>query len=160
DQRALRIAGVRQNWSFDLGSRAVFKFGGTIRHESATYDYSKLYRRERIVNRQVVVKTDSGVTSLAPSGDRTELYVSQRVRPIDPVTVELGVRYDRTAFTGDEIASPRLNASWQLGPSSTLRGSWGRHAQSQSIFGLQVEDGVRAFAPAERATQTVLGLEQ
>ena len=54
-------------------------------------------------------------------------------------------------YTGDDIVSPRLNASWQVRPRTTVRGAWGRYSQSQPLFALQAQDGLDQFFPAERA---------
>ena len=160
DVRSLATAGVRDDWSIELGKRALFKVGGTFRHEAASYDYTSAVQRQSVVNHSVVTRMDSVSALLAPTADRADAYVAQRVRPIDALTLEVGARYDRASHTGDAIVSPRVNASWQPLSATTLRAAWGKHVQSQSIFGLQVEDGVRTFAPAERATQLVVGVDQ
>lgn len=160
DHRSLRTLGVRQDWSVDMGSKLLFKFGGELRHESAHYDYSRLLRFSAVENKTVVLVTDSTAADLRPESDRAGFYVSQRVRPVDAFTFEVGARYDRASHTGDAILNPRVNAAWQPTASTTLRGSWGDYSQTQSVFGLQVEDGVHSFAPAERARQTVIGVDQ
>lgn len=160
DRRSLRTLGVKQDWSIELGSRAMLKVGGVLRRDDASYDYSRLTRRQAVENHVIVTRVDSSSVNIAPVGNRYEAYIAQRVRPVDALTVEAGVRYDRATHTGDAIASPRVNASWQPTRGTTIRGSWGKHAQSQSVFGLQVEDGVRTFSAAERADQLVVGVDQ
>jgi hypothetical protein len=160
DVRGLHTLGFRQDWSVDLGRFAQLELGTELRHEDAHYDYSRLIRGQAVSDHAFVQTTDSADIALDPVGDRVALYVSQRVRPIDALTLEAGVRYERVSVTGDALASPRLNASWQPTRSTTVRGSWGDYAQSESVFGLQVEDGVRQFGAAERATQAVVGVDQ
>jgi outer membrane receptor protein involved in Fe transport len=160
DSRGLNTLGVRQDWSVDVGSRALFKIGADVRHERARYDYSLLNRDFVLQNHVPVLVTDSIVTALQPIADRVGVYVSQRVRPIDWLTVEVGARYDRASHTRDAIVSPRANASWQPTKGTTVLGSWGEYAQSASVFGLQVEDGVTTFAPADRSRQAVIGVSQ
>ena len=160
DRRSLRTLGIKQDWSIELGSRALLKLGGVVRRDAASYDYSRVSRRQVAENHAIVTRADSSTVVIDPAGDRYEAYFAQRVRPVDALTVEAGVRYDRATHTGDAIASPRVNASWQPARGTTVRASWGKHAQSQSVFGLQVEDGVTTFASAERADQTVVGVDQ
>jgi len=92
--------------------------------------------------------------------DRVGVYVSQRFRPINALTIEGGARYDRASHTGDAYVSPRFNVAYQPTSTTSLRASLGTHAQSQSLFGLQVEDGVQTFQRAERARQASIGLDQ
>ena len=42
DRRSLRTLGVKQDWSIDFGSRAMLNFGGVLRRDDASYDYSRL----------------------------------------------------------------------------------------------------------------------
>ena len=70
---------------------------------------------------------------------------------------KVSVNYDN--IPDDDDISPRLLASLQLGPRTTLRGSWGRYYQSHGIQELEVGDGETDFFPAERADQVALGLE-
>ena len=106
------------------------------------------------------MQTDTGSARLRPVGDELGVYLSQRVRPIDALTLEAGARYDHASQSGDAFVSPRVNAAWQPTHSTTVRGALGEHAQSQSVFDLQVEDGVRDFQPAERARQASVGIDQ
>ena len=160
DVRAMHTLGVRQDWSAEVGSRALFKFGADLRHERANYDYSRVFTQLVSNGKAVVRSTDSLALDLDPSSDAVGAYVSQRVRPFNALTVEAGVRYDRASHTNETIISPRFNASWQPTATTTIRAAWGKHAQSQSVFGLQVEDNLHAFQPAERADQRGIGIDQ
>jgi outer membrane receptor protein involved in Fe transport len=108
----------------------------------------------------LVRSTDSLALGLDPSTDAIGAYISQRVRPFNALTVEAGVRYDRASHTDETVVSPRFNASWQPTATTTIRAAWGKHAQSQSVFGLQIEDSLHAFQPAERADQRGIGIDQ
>ena len=160
DVRALHTLGFREDWSFEMSPRALLKAGAELTHETATYDYSKFHLRNVIGGGAVQTRLDSGAVNMQPKSDQIAAYLSQRIRPFDALTLELGARYDRASHTGDAYVSPRFNAAWQPTTSTTVRASVGTHAQSQSIFGLQVEDGVTAFQSAERARQGSIGIDQ
>jgi len=99
--------------------------------------------------------------SLRPSGTQLGAYAAERVRLAPGVTAEVGVRWDHQSWApGDDQLSPRLNLVWETGDLGTVRGSWGRFAQSQAIYQLQVEDGIDVFFPAEWADHTVLSWER
>ncbi len=51
------------------------------------------------------------------------------------------------------------NVAWGVGERTSVRAAWGRFAQTQAIYELQVEDGVTEFARAQRAEHRVLGLD-
>lgn len=160
DVRRLNSLGFRDDWSADLGHAALLKFGIQGGHSAASYDYSKLFRRNAVANGQLVVDVDSARAEVSPAGNELGAYLSQRLRPTDALTFEVGARYDRASQAGDAFVSPRFNAAWQPAKATTIRAALGQHAQSQSVFDLQVEHGVKTFQPAERARQISVGVDQ
>ncbi|MGH2651936.1 MAG: TonB-dependent receptor plug domain-containing protein, partial [Actinomycetota bacterium] len=94
------------------------------------------------------------------SGTQIGGYVASEFRPLEALTVETGVRWDRQTHTGEDQISPRVSLSHALGPASRIRAGWGRYYQSQGLHELQVEDGVTGFFPAELAEHYVLGYER
>lgn len=162
DVRHMSTAGLRQDWTLELSRHWLTKFGFDARHESAAYDYSSFVRREFVdtVSKLVSGRFDSSRVNASPSSDRLGVYVAQRVQPFTALTLEAGLRYDRASHTGDETLDPRFNASWQAGSRTTVRAGWGRHSQSQPIFGLDASDNVSQFFKAERENERVIGVEQ
>jgi hypothetical protein len=79
---------------------------------------------------------------------------------IDRRTVEAGVRYEPATRGGAALAEPRASAAWQPISRTTLRASWGAYAQRQSLFALQVQDGVYELTGMDRARQIVAGWDQ
>jgi hypothetical protein len=159
DDRALDTYGLRQDWSFDAASHLLVKWGFDAKRESASYDYL----------RTMDVRNDDGTdtgrydtTSVVvdPRTNKLALYLSPRVQLLPSLTMELGVRYDRASHDSSSIVSPRFNLSWEARPGTTFRAAWGKYTQSQALFGLQAQDGVSTFSPAERAEQRILGVEQ
>lgn len=161
DRRSYLVGGVRQDWSLDLVTRAMLKWGVDVRRERADYDYFG-WRRTFSVNenRELVLSADTTAVAVEPASTRLGAYVATRVQPVSSLTAELGVRFDRATHTGDEVISPRFNVAWHPASRTTIRGAWGTYSQSQSLFALQAQDGESDFHPAERAEQRVLGVEQ
>jgi hypothetical protein len=161
DDRGLTALGLRQDWSLDLGARALLKWGVDLRRESADYDYARWVRRDFVAGPGAIsFRHDTAAAAFGKAGTRAGAYVAQRLRPADRVTIELGLRHDRASAAGDAVTSPRLNVSWQPRPGTTVRGAWGRYSQSQSLFSVQTQDGETELSPAERSEQRVLGVEQ
>jgi outer membrane receptor protein involved in Fe transport len=159
DERWLHALGVRQDWSIELGRFALMKLAPTSATTGglrllAKSSGSKSCRTVRSFRRQI-----PAALALDPVSDRLAIYLSQRVRPIAALTLEAGVRYERASLTGDAIASPRLNASWQPTRSTTVAGrgvtttNRNRCSSCRSRMGFQ-------FGPAGRARQAVVGVDQ
>jgi hypothetical protein len=160
DRRSYDVAGLRQDWSLDVGSRLVLKLGGEVRRERADYDYFAWERLESFdANGQPVSSIDTTAVAAGPSSTRLAAYVASRVRPVRTITAEVGARFDRASHTSDESVSPRLNVAWHPASRTTVRGAWGMYSQTQPLYAMQVQDGENAFYPAERAEHRVLGVE-
>jgi hypothetical protein len=162
DVRHMSTVGLRQDWTLELSRHVLSKFGFDAKRESATYDYSSFVRREFLDTATKIISSrfDSSRVDASPSSNRLGVYFAQRVRPVASLTFEAGLRYDRATHTGDETLDPRFNAAWQAGPRTTVRVGWGRHSQSQPIFGLDAADNVSQFSNAERENEKVVGVEQ
>jgi hypothetical protein len=159
DRRALDRVAVRQDWTLEASPSLMLKWGVDAKHEAASYDYFSAVRdRDQWLADSTV--SDTNVVAVAPRTDRLGLYVAPRVRLLPSLTMELGVRYDRNSHLSESMVSPRLNLSWEPREGTTLRGAWGRYAQTEPLFALQAEDGVSTFSPAERAEQRVVSVEQ
>jgi hypothetical protein len=87
-------------------------------------------------------------------------YVAQRVQPFSALTLEAGVRYDDASYVNDGDVSPRFNLAWHPLARTTVRGAWGRYAQSPAIFALSVGDRQTQFWPSEHAEHRGVGIEQ
>jgi len=160
DDREFSFVGLRHDLGIELTSRAMLKVGADFKKLRARYDYVSSAETPVLLEGQLPGRlVDSVEVGLAPDGHQLGVYLAARVRPIDRLTAEAGVRYDHVTHAGDEDVSPRLLASWEVGPATTLRGSWGRYYQSQGIHELEVGDGEKGFHAAERADQIALGLE-
>ncbi len=143
----------------------LVKGGFDLKRGFAEYDYFRWYTEflpetENPFAPQFYPVTDTLVVTADPSGTEAGLYLSNRVRPVEAVTAEVGVRYDYQSHTGDEMVSPRVNLALQLAPQTTLRGAWGHFYQSHGLHELMVADGDDTFYAPQRAEHRIIGLEQ
>jgi outer membrane receptor protein involved in Fe transport len=160
DDRELKVTGLLQSWNFQAGERHFLKAGFELRRFEAGYDYTS---SRTFVSPLVQLRSEprDGVFAYRDrfTDDYLGAYVSDRIRPLDRLTLELGLRYDRHTLTNDGVWSPRANLAWGLGSSSVIRAGWGHYYQSQRAYELMVEDGDTTLYPAERSQHWVLGFE-
>lgn len=156
DRRTMDVLALGQSWSSH-----GFKGGFEARRYEATYDYFSRLEPDFVLHTDLAEPRE-GLTRFMDrfSGDHLAAYVTDRFSPREPLTVELGVRYDRHTLTGDTLVSPRVSLAWRLGESGVVRASWGHFHQSQRPYELQVEDGETRFSPAERSEHRVIGYER
>lgn len=160
DRTAFEFAGLKQDWTLDFTENVAFRAGVSVKEIKADYDYA--HRTRTLVVRpdgEVEGVSDSVRVDLRPEGTEIGTYAAARMRPIQWLTTEIGVRYDRHTHTGDSDLSPRFHALFSLGENTTLRTAWGRYHQSQGISQLEAADQETVFSPSERATQIGAGIE-
>lgn len=161
DAQTFNVFNAKSDWELEIADWNLLKAGFDARSLRAEYDYfgtdhiyyvldDGTYELERI---------DTVQSFLEPSGNQVGAYLSNRLQVADPVTFEVGVRYDRHSYTGDEKVSPRVNVALQTGEYTTLRAGWGHFYQAQRIDELMVGDDLTDFYPAERAEHRTVGLE-
>lgn len=93
--------------------------------------------------------------------DGTELrsYISNRFRLLNPLTAEVGLRYDYASWTNDKNVSPRVNIAYNVGAKTVIRAGWGKFYQTQKIHQLHIIDDEKTFRPAALSEHNVIGLE-
>ncbi len=160
DDRSATMVGLRQDWVFARAEGVLFKWGYGIERRKAEYGYHRENGEVFVRNDSLLTRTDSVRTTLAPEGTAAGLYGAVRVRPASRVTLEAGVRYDRNGYLKASRTSPRLNAAFDLGSSTTLRAAWGNYYQAPGIHEIQVQDGETVFRGVERAEQRTVGLDR
>jgi hypothetical protein len=69
------------------------------------------------------------------------------------LTTDVGLRWE------GQDASPRLGVRYELEPHTSLRASWARMVQSQTIDELQISDGVTGFWPPQRTEHIAVAIE-
>ena len=147
DERDTDFYGLRHDMTWRVSHANRLKGGLDLRHLSTDYHYSR-----------VPVEDPASAVALdpEPAGASIGLYLADRMALSDDVVLELGVRWDRQAWTEDSHVSPRLSALWRLGKRSEMRIGLGDYFQSQRVYELRVEDGETDFRPAERSSQAGL----
>ncbi|HJR62485.1 MAG TPA: TonB-dependent receptor [Gemmatimonadaceae bacterium] len=159
DDREMSFAGLRQDWSVSFSERAMLSWSVDLRRLSSGYDYLRWQRRLFVDADTLAARRDTVQVVTAPEGTVMGAHVSQRLRPWRPLTLELGVRFDRHSYVDSDELSPRFNVALDVGERTTMRGAWGRYSQAQGIHQLQVQDGIQDFHHTEIAEHRVLGAE-
>jgi outer membrane receptor protein involved in Fe transport len=161
DQRESEVHGLRQSWYSQLTPKQSLEWGWQLREFETEYDYVGTHEFD---NPLAQIRHDAGLDSTTFRGefdDRQEgVYVADRIRLLEPLTLELGLRYDHNSQTSESHVTPRLNLAYAPDERSVVRAAWGRFNQSQRSYELQVEDGEESFHPVERAEHRVLGFER
>jgi outer membrane cobalamin receptor len=160
DDRRLETVGLRQDWTLNLAEHALVRTGFDFKSGEANYDYALSRELWSLSGGNLSTVTRTVNTTLRPDGDYVAAYIAPRLQLWAPLIIEPGVRFERHSYTGDSTWSPRINASLELGPRTTLRAAWGVYEQAQGLQELSVADGENAFHPSERAEQRVLGISQ
>jgi len=160
DKNNVNLYGIKQDWDLEISDRWYVKWGYEYKYQKADYDYFNCQLNRIWVDPgHYVDNYDTTTVALTPEGGKTAVYLSNRFRLYSPLTLEIGLRYDKNAFTSDTHLSPRLNLVYSLGKQTFMRGGWGYFYQSQGIHELQVEEGEYQFYPAELAKHWVAGFE-
>lgn len=161
DLRDLDVLGLRQGWSLQATSSQLLAWGFELRDFETRYDY---LLSQDFDNPLAGIREDSeediGVFLEEFDERHFSLFLSDRIELQVPVTLELGLRYDRHTQTDESLLSPRLNLAWAVDDKSVVRVAWGRFNQSQRPYELQVEDGETGFYPVERSDQGIVGYER
>jgi hypothetical protein len=160
DRRTLGIAGLEQTWRYEPTGRFSLAGGLELRQLASDVDYAN---ERRLAGPLSALRSRpvAGATGFRDhyEFDQEGAFLSGRLRPLDTVTAEVGVRFDRVSLPEESHTSPRFSLAWQPWPGGTLRLAWGWFYQSQRPNELQVEDDATALAPAERSEHRVAGVE-
>lgn len=159
DDRDAGFGGVRQDWLWSVNERVILKFGAEWRPGRAEYRYSGLRIRRAVIADTIARVPELVFASRSVTGNQLGAYVAPRLRPVRWFVAELGLRYDRTTWSGDASVSPRANVMLTLSPATTVRLAAGRYSQPRQAFALQVQDGVTEFGREDVAQHRVIGIE-
>ena len=160
DRRDLDVGGLLQSWNFQAGPRTFLTAGFELRRFDATYDYEGSHLFGEALA-EVIGQPREAAFSLDHRfrDDYLGAFLSNRYRPADNLTLEVGARFDRHTLTDDSLWSPRVSLAWGVGRASVLRMGWGHYNQSQRAYELAVEDGDARLYRAEESEQWVAGFE-
>jgi hypothetical protein len=161
DGRETEVTGLRQSWNFRATPGHLLKWGFEVRRFDTEYDYAGNFVFDNPLA-AIRETPEEGETLFAGEYDEshTSLYIADRMRLTEAVTLELGLRHDRHSLTDENHFSPRFNLAWAPDDASVFRFAIGTFHQSQRPYELQVEDGESAFHPTELSEHRVLGYER
>ena len=161
DESEFRSLALKQDWIYDLSDRWLLRTGFEIKRLEAEYSYSASLQIappfDAILDNRA---TEMRTIDVSPRGSQYAGYTEIRWRPVDSLTLDLGLRWDQQTYTDmdDEQVSPRVNLLWRMGSDSDLRLAYGEYYQAQEINELQVSDGLTTYHPAQRARHLVASL--
>lgn len=161
DLRSSTVATLGQTWNLETRGGQSLEAGFEARRYRSRFDYrNNLEARFRFRSPELAPRDVPRRFAERIDGDHLGTYVSHRFIPIEPVTAELGLRYDHHSLTEEATASPRLHVAWRPDHASVVRLGWGVYRQSQRPYELAVEDGESKLSRSERSDHLVLGYER
>jgi hypothetical protein len=161
DARTLTLTGGKSVWHWSPAAARWSLDGGVEWREiHSSIDYRA--EREGLAPELPGTLPARGSSRFADSFDfdQSAAFASARWRVAPRVTLESGVRWDHIGLTDEAHWSPRIHLAWAPDGASVVRAAWGWFYQSQRSYELQVEDGEKAFWPAERSGQSLLSYER
>ncbi|MFC1564411.1 TonB-dependent receptor domain-containing protein [candidate division KSB1 bacterium] len=157
DRRELKFWGIKQDWNMQVSRRFMINAGFDYKDMSADYFYFGNRKIPEPDSNEFVV--GNVFSELERSGTEFGAYASTRFRILQPLTFELGYRYDKQSYIGEETYSPRMSVSYALDRSTVIKTGWGKFYQPQGIHELHIQDGDIEFYNAELAEHWVMGFE-
>jgi outer membrane cobalamin receptor len=160
DDRKFNLFGLKQDWTYEVSKSIFLKFGMDVKNLNTKYAYSNNIRNEFItaddrLTEQIGMLDVQGTEK----GDQLGFYLSSRFKIFNPLTLETGLRYDYSSYTGDKLWSPRIAVVYSIAKATFLRAGWGYYYQTQDIDELRIEFGENSYYPAGLSKHFVLGLE-
>jgi outer membrane receptor protein involved in Fe transport len=159
--RDFTVGGVKQDFSYQRSNRMALDWGYDARSMHANFDWENRVTQNPDDPTPDTTGFYPRITTRAKKANGTTLgaYVSDRVQLFDPLTLELGLRYDAATYTHDSDWSPRLHALVRLGRRTSLRTGWGQYRQRQGIADENAFDKLSQYFPSELSGQWTLGFE-
>ena len=159
--RDFTVAGFKQDFSYQRSERMVLDWGYDARSLHANYDWTNRVTQNPDDPTPDTTGYYPRITRRSKKTNGTTLgaYVSDRLQLFDPLTLELGLRYDAATYTNESNWSPRLHALVRLSERTSLRGGWGEYRQRQGIADENAFDRLNRYFPSELSKQWTVGLE-
>jgi hypothetical protein len=161
----IRDLSLRQELSLPVGARHVLDAGFEVHRLRAGITYAVEGPRNPTEANGSSVQGGAGLPDRFDSANaytRGGVWVEDRFRLTDRVTIVPGLRLDASGLTDGPSLSPRVSATVGLGRSTRLRASAGLYTQSPGYEKLIQSDYVvdQLDLDFERARHLSLGLEQ
>lgn len=161
DERDLTVLNLRQDWSYQAAPAHSLRWGFAANRYETTYDYTSTVEYDNPLA-GFLPDPDRGTSVFESTfeNDHDGLYLIDRFQPAEPLTLELGLRWDRHTSTDETLLSPRFNLAWAPRDGIVIRVAWGEFNQSQRPYELQVADGETEIQPVETSQHWVVGFER
>ncbi len=160
-QRGFSVLGLKQDFTYQRSERMVLDWGYDVRWMDAHFDWENRVRQNPDDPTPDTLGYYPRVTRRTKNtvGTTTGAYVSERLRVVGPLTLELGIRYDAASYTHERGWSPRAHALVRLWEGGALRAGWGLYRQRQGIADENAFDRLNRYFPSEESRQWTLGME-
>ena len=160
-KRNFTVSGLKQDFTYQRSARAVLDAGYDLRVMHADFDWENRVTQNPDDPTPDTTGYYPRVTRRAKQtrGRTLGAYVSNRLQVADPLTLELGLRYDGATYTHDADWSPRLHGLVRLSERNNLRAGWGQYRQRQGIADENAFDKLNRYFPSELSQQWTLGFE-
>ncbi len=126
--RGSTLGGLQADAGWPLGADHTVRFGTFLAADSAvTQNRSRVFPVDasggQAGDTPIAIHDDNAVQAYLGG-----LYVQDEWRPLAPLTVNYGLRYDRVAgFLDTDQLGPRLGLVWEAGPATTLHAGYARY---------------------------------
>lgn len=160
DDQNLHVVEIRQDWTWVLSDRWMWRFGANLKHLEADY----VHLSERTISAPFAAALGNPEQrrldfDINVDGGQYAAYSELRWRMSHHVVLDLGLRWDQQTYPiadDDRQYSPRASVLWQPSDRTEIRFGWGQFYQAQETNELQLGDGISDFFPAQRAEHFVL----
>lgn len=161
NRRDFDVLGLKQDWRLGVSDAISLGAGLDARWFSADYRLASVLGDDPDdpADDTLAYYPHESSSRAAPSGSTVGAYGSARISPLTPLTVDLGVRYDRSSYTGDRDWSPRINALMNLPGDVSLRVGWGYYRQMEGIADLVAVEGPQRYFRSELYRAWTAGAE-
>jgi outer membrane receptor protein involved in Fe transport len=157
DRRSLELTGGKSTWHWAPDDRSQVDAGVEVRQIHSAIDYHARRGEGALLSPPASEARFADEVDF----DQTDAFLSVRSLLLPRLTLEGGLRYDRTQLTDEQHVGPRLHLAWRPGRGDqVVRAAWGQVFQSQRPYELQVEDGETEISPAERSEHYVVSYER
>ncbi len=160
-KRNFSLQTLKQDFTYQRSNRNVLDWGYDVRSVNADFDWENRVTQNPDDPTPDTTGFYPRITRRSKKQDGRTIgaYVSDRLQLFNPLTLELGVRYDGATYTHDSDWSPRLHALVRLSDDNSLRFGWGHYRQRQGIADENAFDRLNRYFPSELSKQWTLGLE-
>ena len=160
-KRSFSVVGFKQDFSYQRSARNVFDLGYDLRSMHANFDWENRVTQNPDNPTPDTTGFYPRITRRAKkaNGKTIGAYVSDRLQIMDPLVLEVGLRYDGATYTHDRDWSPRVSTLFRLSDRNSLRAGWGHYYQRQGIADENAFDRLNRYFPSERSKQWTIGFE-